>query len=65
MPPQAEPKEFAFSVQDFARRIGLSRSLLYEEIAARRLPSVKIRGRRLILAEDGADWLRAHRDAAL
>jgi hypothetical protein len=53
----------AFSISEFGKRVNLSRSLLYEAIRLRELQSVKIRGRRLILAEDGIAWLRSHRDA--
>lgn len=54
----------AFSVEEFAKQTDLSRSLLYEAIKFGELQSVKIRGRRLILAEDGIAWLRSHRSAA-
>jgi len=54
--------KLAFSVSEFGKRTDLSRSLLYEAIRLGELQSVKIRGRRLILAEDGIAWLRSHRD---
>jgi excisionase family DNA binding protein len=52
----------AYSVEQFSERTDLSRSLLYEAIKLGELQSIKIRGRRLILAEDGLAWLRAHRE---
>jgi hypothetical protein len=56
-------EKFAYSVSEFGKRTDLSRSLLYEAIRLGELQSIKIRGRRLILAEDGIAWLRSHRDA--
>jgi hypothetical protein len=53
--------KIAFSVSEFGDCTDLSRSLLYEAIKLGELPSIKIRGRRLILAEDGIAWLRSHR----
>jgi hypothetical protein len=54
--------KLAFSVSEFGKRTDLSRSLLYEAIKCGDLNSIKIRGRRLILAEDGIAWLRSHRE---
>jgi hypothetical protein len=53
--------KFAFSVAEFGSVSGLSRSLLYEVLRLGELKSVKVRGRRLILAEDGLAWLRSYR----
>jgi hypothetical protein len=53
----------AVSVRRAAELAGVSRSLLYVEIKTRRLKSVLIRGRRLILICDLRDWLLRHRDA--
>ena len=50
----------ALSVAEFGKRTGLSRSLIYEAIKGD-LQSIKVRGRRLILVEDGISWLRSHR----
>ena len=52
----------ALSVAEFGKRTGLSRSLIYEAIKED-LQSIKVRGRRLILVEDGIAWLRSHRVA--
>jgi hypothetical protein len=56
-------RQLAYSVVEFGRRTDLSRSLIYEAIKLGELQSIKVRGRRLILAEDGIAWLRSHRDA--
>ena len=53
--------KFAFSVAEFSSVSGLSRSFLYEVLRLGELKSVKVRGRRLILAEDGLAWLRSYR----
>jgi hypothetical protein len=50
----------AFSVEEFSEATGLSRSFVYEAMKVD-LASIKIGNRRLILAEDGLTWLRAHR----
>ena len=60
-PSAAEELKLAFSVVEFSRVSGVSRSLLYEMPRLGDLRSIKIRGRRLILAEDGLTWLRSHR----
>jgi excisionase family DNA binding protein len=52
----------ALSIRQACAVAGVSRSTLYEEIAAGRLKSVRIGARRLILVEDLRDWLRAHRE---
>jgi hypothetical protein len=49
--------KLAYSVAQFAEASDLSRSLLYEAIKHGELQSIKVRGRRLILAEDGKTWL--------
>jgi hypothetical protein len=51
----------AFSVEEFSEATGLSRSFVYEAMKVD-LASIKIGNRRLILAEDGLAWLRAHRE---
>ena len=58
LPPEGK---FAFSVAEFSSVSGLSRSFLYEVLRLGELKSVKVRGRRLILAEDGLAWLRSYR----
>ena len=60
-PSAAEELKLALSVVEFSRVSGVSRSLLYEMLRLGDLRSIKIRGRRLILAEDGLSWLRSHR----
>jgi hypothetical protein len=53
--------KLAYSVLEFGKASDLSRSLLYEAIKLGELQSIKVRGRRLILAEDGKTWLRSFR----
>lgn len=53
--------KLAYSVREFGKASDLSRSLLYEAIRLGELQSIKVRGRRLILAEDGRAWLRSFR----
>jgi hypothetical protein len=53
--------KLAYSVSEFSKASDLSRSLLYEAIRLGELQSVKVRGRRLILVEDGKAWLRSFR----
>jgi excisionase family DNA binding protein len=55
--------KLAYSVSEFSKVSGLSRSLLYEAIKLGELQSIKVRGRRLILAEDGKSWLLSFRRA--
>lgn len=49
--------KLAYSVDDFADSTGLSRSLLYEDIAAGALIARKKGARTIILADDGAAYL--------
>jgi hypothetical protein len=56
--------KLAYSVSEFGKASNLSRSLLYEAIRLGELQSIKIRGRRLILVEDGKAWLRSFRTAS-
>jgi hypothetical protein len=53
--------KLAYSVSEFSEASDLSRSLLYEAIRLGELQSIKVRGRRLILVEDGKAWLRSFR----
>jgi excisionase family DNA binding protein len=56
-------KKLAYSVKDALAVTSVSRSLLYEEMAAGRLKSFHIGRRRLISAEALADWLQQHQAA--
>jgi hypothetical protein len=56
--------KLAYSVAEFSKLSDLSRSLLYEAIKLGELQSIKVRGRRLIIAEDGKTWLRSFRNVA-
>jgi hypothetical protein len=58
-----ETGRIALSVAEFGKRTDLSRSLIYEAIKLGDLQSIKVRGRRLILVEDGISWLRSYRTA--
>jgi hypothetical protein len=49
----------ADGVDDFARKNSISRSQIYEEIAAGRLIARKVGSRTIITREDGASWRRA------
>jgi hypothetical protein len=49
----------AHSVDEFARKNSISRSQIYEEIAAGRLIARKVGSRTIITREDGASWRRA------
>ena len=46
----------AFSVDQFARRNGVGRTLVYQEIQEGRLIARKVRGRTLITTEDAKAW---------
>lgn len=56
--PGAVPK-LAYSVEEAAEALGVSRALVYQLIHQSGFPSVKLRGRRLISAELLAEWVRA------
>lgn len=56
-------ERLAYSVKDALAVTSLSRSLLYEEMAAGRLKSFHVGRRRLISAEALADWLRQRQAA--
>ena len=51
----------ALSITDAAASAGVSRSLVYKEMAAGRLASIKIRRRRLIPLDALHKWLSAAR----
>ncbi len=55
--PGGVPK-LAYSVEEAAEALGVSRSLVYQLIHQSGFPSVKLRGRRLISAELLAEWVR-------
>ncbi len=55
--PGGVPK-LAYSVEEAAESLGVSRSLVYQLIHKGGFPSVKLRGRRLISAELQAEWVR-------
>jgi excisionase family DNA binding protein len=55
------PEVTACSIKEAARQTGLSRSFLYKEMKAGRLPILKIGKRRLVQSDDVAAYLRAHR----
>lgn len=55
--PGGVPK-LAYSVEEAAEALGVSRSLVYRLIHQRGFPSVKLRGRRVISAELLAEWMR-------
>lgn len=52
-------RKLAYSVEEAAEALGVSRSLVYQLIHQSGFPSVKLRGRRLISAELLAEWMRA------
>lgn len=56
--PGGVPK-LAYSVDEAAEALGVSRSLVYRLIHQSGFPSVKLRGRRLISAELLAAWVKA------
>lgn len=57
-PPGGVPK-LAYSVDEAAEALGVSRATVYQLIHQSGFPSVKLRGRRLISAELLAEWVRA------
>lgn len=52
----------AYRVNDAARASGISRSSLYELISSGALTSIKVAGRRLILADDLRSFLESARE---
>lgn len=57
----AETAKLAYKVPEFAELSGLGRTRIYGAIKSGELKSIKIGGRRLILAEDGKRFLESHR----
>ena len=51
-------QKLAYSVDEAAQALGVSRSSVYNMIHMIGFPSMKIRGRRLIAAELLAEWVR-------
>lgn len=51
-------QKLAYSVDEAAQALGVSRSSVYNMIHMSGFPSMKIRGRRLIAAELLAEWVR-------
>lgn len=51
--------KLAYSVDEAAEALGVSRASVYQLIHRKDFPSVKLRGRRLISAELLAEWVRA------
>ncbi len=49
----------AYSVEQAARLVSISRRQLYEEIGSGRLLTRKVGKRRLVLSEDLKNWLRS------
>ncbi|CDX45292.1 hypothetical protein MPLSOD_90064 [Mesorhizobium sp. SOD10] len=52
------PEYACYTIKDFCRAYGVSRSLVYKEMAAGRLTARKAGRRTLILKEVADDWLR-------
>jgi hypothetical protein len=57
-PVEIEGGRLAYPVPEFARRVGVGKSSIFVEIKLGRLKSVRRCARRLILHEDGIEWLR-------
>lgn len=53
----ARAERVSFTIKEFCRAYGVSRSLLYKEMAAGRLSARKAGRRTLILKEVADDWL--------
>lgn len=62
VPPRGSQK-LAYTIPEFCVATGIGRTSIYEEIAAGRLRAIKAAGRRLILHQDGEEWLRSCRTA--
>ncbi len=57
----AEPSSspLALSIPEAAKRLGVSRSVVYSLLSSHELPSVSVGRRRLVLTESLAAWLKA------
>jgi excisionase family DNA binding protein len=60
---EVHPERLAVSVNQAAEAAGISRSSLYEEMAAGRLKFAKVGARRVILVDDLREWLASLRVA--
>jgi excisionase family DNA binding protein len=60
----SQPNKLAYRMLEAESVCGISKAKLYEEIAAGRLKSVKVAGRRLILRDDLEAFLRGGQQAA-
>ena len=58
------PDRIAYSIDETAHRLGVSRAFLYLEIDRGKLATVKVGKRRLVRVEDEAAYLTAHRQTA-
>ncbi|MFM1816500.1 MAG: hypothetical protein RLZ98_3195 [Pseudomonadota bacterium] len=54
--------KLAYNISELCKATGLGQTKIFEEIKKRRLISVWVAGRRLILREDAEAWLRAGRE---
>jgi len=59
-----QTNNIAFSIGDVVAATSISRSLVYEEIAAGRLKTTKVGARTIVIANDLRAWLDGHRNAA-
>ncbi len=57
-------ERLAYGVNDALKVVPIGRSLLYEELKAKRLKSFKIGNRTLIAADDLVAWLDSYRKSA-
>lgn len=65
MYPHDESKQrLAYGIADALKLVPVGRSLLYEEIKAKKLKTFKIGNRTLIAADDLTAWLDAYRQAS-
>lgn len=59
MPKQTPPVERnAYSVDEFLSRYGICRATFYSEVNSGELPTLKVRGRRIITRQGEAIWLK-------
>lgn len=60
--PQTETR-YALSIEEACRSAGIGRTLIYQEIKAKRLATLKIGRRRLVPVAALRAWLNAHQQA--
>jgi predicted DNA-binding transcriptional regulator AlpA len=53
------PEKLAYSVRELVEATGVSRSAIYLEIKSRRLLTLKVGKRRIIIKEQAVAWLNA------